>query len=549
MKTHPFLLFTCRLLAVVLGLIAGTAAHAQQMPQDNWQSYGLQFSSPTPGNSLSSIAIGTGGVYVGEVEGGSSWPTRILQFTEGGVFIQRFTTTFTDIVGITCDPAGNVYVLDGGASSVTKLDKNGAFISQWGSSGTNNGQFGAFAGDTTMIAADKNSQVYVFDRGNSRVQVFDANGNFLRTWGQQGSLPGQFQFWGGWVGAIFVSSNGLVYCFDGVASVFDINGSFLTSMTSYVFGGGLLSRSISVTCDGLVSVIGSSGWGLVNVIFDPGHMFSQILSIPVSNFGPNMGSAFSKRGDLFYVLDSQVVVYQRQYASVQNSLSPPAIPLPNVLDNAQRAGTSWMDIDYQVTDADNPMVGVTTGVLAFVNGGTTLNEAVVMNTFMENSGTNVGLNQPTGVPLHLTWNMAADWSVDYSQVQIEVLAKDSRNLLGFQWITVPASNGNPAIQVCSKSISDSALLDLWFYLLATHQPGISLSNGTITGNADPYNGVVLAITSGTYPNDASSTTAAGRTYLYNLLGVQAITPAQITQAQGGNYGFTSVDSNSVVKLP
>jgi len=270
--------------------------------------------------------------------------------------------------------------------------------------------------------------------------------------------------------------------------------------------------------------------------------------------GVDSGIAISQRGDIFAIEGGtqylnghegiQVVVYQREYASVQNSLTPPAIPLPIVLDSSQRAGTSWMDIDYQVTDAGNPTV--TTGVLAFLNSGTTLNEAVVMSTFMENTGANVGANQPANVPIHLTWNMAADWSVNYAQVQVEVLANDGRNLLGFQWITVPASGNNPAIQVSAKSITNSALLDVWFYLLATHQPGISLSGGTITGTVAPYNGVVLATTTGVYPNDVSTTTAAGRQYLYGILGVQAITSAQLTQAQGGSYGFTSLDANSVV---
>ena len=236
---------------------------------------------------------------------------------------------------------------------------------------------------------------------------------------------------------------------------------------------------------------------------------------------------------------SSVLVYEREYSNVQNSLLPPAIPQPIVLAAAQRSGTSWLDIDYQVTDADSPTV--TTATLAFQNGGTTLNEAVVMSTFQEGTGANVGANQTTGVPHHLTWNMAADWSVDFAQVQVEALAKDSRNLLGIHWITVPASGPNPAIQVSAAPISDAVLLDVWFWLVVTHQTGIGLSNGTISGTANPYKGATLA--------SGSLTTAAGRQYLYGLMNVRAITEGEITQAQGGNYGFSSVDTNSVVKLP
>ena len=131
--------------------------------------------------------------------------------------------------------------------------------------------------------------------------------------------------------------------------------------------------------------------------------------------------------------------------------------------------------------------------------------------------------------------------MDFAQVQVEALAKDSRNLLGIHWIAVPASGGNPAIQVSAGPVSDAVLLDVWFWLVATHQAGIALGGGTITGTANPYNGVALA--------GGSATTAAGRQYLYGLMGVRSITAAEIAQAQGGNYGFSAVDANSVVKVP
>lgn len=43
----------------------------------------------------------------------------------------------------------------------------------------------------------------------------------------------------------------------------------------------------------------------------------------------------------------------------------------------------------------------------------------------------------TGVTKRITWDMAADWSVDFAQVQVEIMTKDNRNVLGVESITVP----------------------------------------------------------------------------------------------------------------
>ena len=212
---------TQRLLALLACALLTLTASAQQMPQDNWRYDGLQFGSPTTGNSLSSIATGSGGVYAGEYNGGG-YPTNILQFTEHGVFVRRFSATLNTISGIACDSSGNVYVFDSGDSKVKVFDQNGVFVRQWGTVGSGDGQFGAGPyGYLQMIAVDKNSQVYVCDPGNTRVQVFDSNGNFLRKWGQQGNLPGQFS--ANRPTAVFVSKNGSVYT---DLKIFDNTGNY-----------------------------------------------------------------------------------------------------------------------------------------------------------------------------------------------------------------------------------------------------------------------------------------------------------------------------------
>jgi hypothetical protein len=114
-------------------LMSALTAAAQWMPHDNWRASGLQFGSPT-NNNLRSIAVGSGGVYVGEINAGN--PTQVLQFTEAGAFVRRFSADFGNIHGIACDAAGNVYVLSRGVTRVRMFDANGAFIREWGSYGT-----------------------------------------------------------------------------------------------------------------------------------------------------------------------------------------------------------------------------------------------------------------------------------------------------------------------------------------------------------------------------------------------------------------------------
>ena len=519
------------LLAAVAFCSCAASATAQQMPQDNWRYDGLQFSSPT-NSALRSLAAGNGGIYAGEDNTG--W-TKVIQFTEGGVFVRRFTATFSYILGIACDSLGNVYVLDRGDSKVKVFDQNGTFLREWGGSGAGDGQFSlGSSGGLAMIAVNKDGKVYVADAGNTRVQVFDTSGNFVRKWGQPGNLPDQFP--SGNPTSIAWSLAGAVYVGGPSGPTLRV---FAEDGTLQRFGSpNNPSFPQAVSPDGLL-LNGSSSWGGSSFFTVTDSSFAQLTQIN-ADLGGDGGFAISKRGDLFALSGDQkrIRVYQREYASVQNSLLPPAIPQPIVQSAAQRTGTSWMDIDYQVTDADSPTV--TTGVLAFKNGANTLSDVVVMSTFMEGTSANIGSNQPTGISRHLTWNMAADWSVDFAQVQVEAVAKDSRNLLGVHWITVPASGPNPAVQVSSYPIPDSQLLDLWYYFLGTHQPGIGLANGAVTGTAGLYTGQQLA--------SVSSTTTVGRLFIYDQMGVRPINSNELTRALAGNYGFSSVDGNSVVKV-
>ncbi len=85
--------------------------------------------------------------------------------------------SFRQVTDVAWDAAGNTYISDGYINSrVAKVDKNGNWIRSWGEPGDGPGQFNV----PHSIAVDAQGNVYVADRGNRRIQVFDGDGKFLR---------------------------------------------------------------------------------------------------------------------------------------------------------------------------------------------------------------------------------------------------------------------------------------------------------------------------------------------------------------------------------
>jgi len=84
---------------------------------------------------------------------------------------------FRQVTDMAWDAAGNTYISDGYVNSrIAKADKDGVWLKSWGEPGDKPGQFNI----PHSIAVDAQNNVYVADRGNRRIQVFDADGKFLR---------------------------------------------------------------------------------------------------------------------------------------------------------------------------------------------------------------------------------------------------------------------------------------------------------------------------------------------------------------------------------
>lgn len=74
---------------------------------------------------------------------------------------------------------GSMFVADGyGNSRVAKYDKDGNFVKSWGERGAQPGNFNT----PHSLVVDGNDVVYVADRGNSRIQTFDTEGNRKAVW-------------------------------------------------------------------------------------------------------------------------------------------------------------------------------------------------------------------------------------------------------------------------------------------------------------------------------------------------------------------------------
>ena len=83
---------------------------------------------------------------------------------------------FRQVTDVARDSAGNIYISDGYINSrVAKYDRDGNWLKSWGEPGSAPGQFN----NLHAIVADAKDRIYIADRGNARIQVFDGDGKLL----------------------------------------------------------------------------------------------------------------------------------------------------------------------------------------------------------------------------------------------------------------------------------------------------------------------------------------------------------------------------------
>ncbi|MFH1517904.1 MAG: 6-bladed beta-propeller [Pseudomonadota bacterium] len=105
---------------------------------------------------------------------------------------------------------GTNFIADGyGNSRVAVFNKDGNFVKSWGERGSQPGNFNT----PHAIVIDSNDLIYVGDRGNSRIQVFDTEGNQKAVWNLPGA-PWALCLTNGPNQVMFVGSVGRVFKMD-----------------------------------------------------------------------------------------------------------------------------------------------------------------------------------------------------------------------------------------------------------------------------------------------------------------------------------------------
>ena len=107
---------------------------------------------------------------------------------------------------IVADSNEDLYVSDQKCHRITTYNRFGDFLGSWGEQGSGDGQLHRPAG----IAFDSNDDIYIVDTMNHRVQKFTKDGRYLMKWGSYGNGYGEFDMpWG-----IAIDDEGDIYVAD-----------------------------------------------------------------------------------------------------------------------------------------------------------------------------------------------------------------------------------------------------------------------------------------------------------------------------------------------
>ena len=554
-------------LAALLCLFAGQSALAQQA-QDNWYLGNTMTSNFSPYG----VASGPDGrLFVADLTHNQ------IQVCSKGVWSVFASNNFSGTLtfgrpgGMITDSAGNLYVADYTRNCVDEFSATGPFVRQIGGvAGSAPGQLSG----VIDVAVSTSGLIYVLENGNSRLSVFNPDGSFQGALVTAGSLDSQISSPSSIAisdsGKIFIGQNRIITLPNlsgrdtllpsyGWVKAFDLNGGFLFKFNAsfedpggagFYFNG---PSSLRVDSSGLLHVIepltlnpygsqfsfaGYITWGIYNL------EGTQVASYPLSFGGgiDGMGTPFARGTtnalpwpcsavgrDGTMIIAGATTMQLQQFLYAKRELNPNprnASSFPEILSVQQRANASIVDISYKVTDVDDS--NTFAAMLVFTNGVQSLTNCIQPHTFAEGTDTNIVTTVPTGQPLHVAWNAGADWpATNVNTFRVAILAKDNRQgLLEAHYLGLPARGSQPALQISASPLTQSDFTQVWWWLLGTNDPGITLSNGSIYGVGGAYDGLALCA-------GDNNTTADGQSYIYAKMHVRQATPAEVSWASQG----------------
>ena len=158
----------------------------------------------------------------------------LLEFDAAGSYLRTLGQgIFSRPHGLRIDSEDNIWTTDVGSHIVVKMNRDGRILMVLGmkDSAIEWHQAGHLRGfnEPNDLAFGPSGEIYISQghgKGESRVLKFDANGNFIKTWGGEGSAPGQFNV----PHSIVINADGLLYVADRSnqrIQVFDADGMYM----------------------------------------------------------------------------------------------------------------------------------------------------------------------------------------------------------------------------------------------------------------------------------------------------------------------------------
>jgi sugar lactone lactonase YvrE len=189
----------------VIGMLGAGAAYAQSnaSPTNNL---------PNPFHPVENWATLPAGIQWGQVISvepdahGNIWAFHrsepgILEFNSSGKFLKSFGAgMFVQAHGFTIDRDGNIWVTDSAAKDgkgeqAIKFSPEGKILMTLGKAGVAGAGNDTFNGPSDVVVAP-NGDIFIADghggNTNARIVKFSKDGKFIKTWGQKGSGPGEF---------------------------------------------------------------------------------------------------------------------------------------------------------------------------------------------------------------------------------------------------------------------------------------------------------------------------------------------------------------------
>lgn len=197
---------------------------------------------------------------------------RVVIYTKEGIYQREFRVYFDPQRPDWCWPVdvavdGYIYVVDSFQQVIQIYSAEGRYI---GNLGTPTGARGRWTWPTNLCIGD-GGKLYIADGIHAAIHRYDITGEYENSWGGWGSLPGEFEEFGG-----IAYAAGVVYVASGKSiKLFDSDGNFRDEW-KYSEGIGMPSNQIDLTdltidSEGIVYALDVKNKEVI--VFDPNGVF------------------------------------------------------------------------------------------------------------------------------------------------------------------------------------------------------------------------------------------------------------------------------------